>query len=453
MGRGKTTLIGAFDISGCLKDEKSYFSLCYNAHFSNTSTIMLPTFLTQRSFLCFMITRLATIFAVQIQSIVVAWHLYDVTRDPMVLAYVGLAQFIPMLLTLPIAGDVVDRFNRKIVLACGLSLAAACSAGLLFFAQQPVPSLLPIYGCLMVFGVARSLANPALQSLLPQIVPRKKLAQAIATNSTIMKISTILGPVSGGFLYGFWHEKAYAACTVFFLLAIVPLIWVQLTNVAQTAVAAPFSPRAIWQRFREGGTFIWQQPIILGAISLDLFAVLLGGVVALLPIYANEVLHVGAEGLGLLRSAMAIGEIATGLYLTRFPITRSVGKTMFIAVALFGIANLVFALSTTFWLSFAALVCAGVFDMISVNIRGTLIQLSTPDAMRGRVSAVNMMFISSSNELGHFRAGTVARYFGEVPTAVMGSLFTLGVVGFMMAKFKPLRDVQTFEQATQGVEK
>lgn len=263
-----------------------------------------------------------------------------------------------------------------------------------------------------------------------------------------MKVATILGPITGGLLYGFSGEYSYLACAIFFVLAVLPLTWVSLLYANQSIVQGKFSFSQVWSRFAEGGRYIWQQPIVLGAISLDLFAVLLGGVVALLPIYANEVLHVGAEGLGLLRSAMAVGEIATGIYLTRFTIRHAVGRVMFIAVALFGIANLVFAFSTYFWLSFTALLFAGACDMISVNIRSTLIQLSTPDSMRGRVSAVNMLFISSSNELGDFRAGVSARFFGAIPTAVIGSVFTLLVVAFMMAKFKPLVKVNTFEQAT-----
>nr|WP_301286321.1 MFS transporter [Neisseria perflava] len=303
------------------------------------------------------------------------------------------------------------------------------------------------YAVLMVFGAVRSFINPVLQSLLPQIVPRAKLPQSLATNSTLMKIATILGPVSGGLLYGVGGGFSYLVCAGFFLLALLPLPKVKLLYARQEKVLERFSVSTVWARFREGGRFIWSQPIVLGAISLDLFAVLLGGVVALLPIYAAEVLHVGAEGLGLLRSAMAVGEVATGLYLTRFPICKAVGKTMFAAVALFGAANLVFALSSSFWLSFAALAFAGACDMVSVNIRGSLIQLATPDHLRGRVSAVNMLFISSSNELGEFRAGLSARWLGAVPTAVAGSLFTLGVVGWIMYRFVPLRRVDNFDEA------
>ncbi|HAJ12106.1 MAG TPA: MFS transporter, partial [Comamonadaceae bacterium] len=203
----------------------------------------------------------------------------------------------------------------------------------------------------------------------------------------------------------------------------------------------------MWQRFGDGVSFIRSRPIILGTISLDLFAVLLGGVVALLPIYAQEVLHVGPAGLGALRSAMAMGEVCAGLYLSVRPFNRHVGRTMFIAVAVFGLANLVFALSTLFWLSMVALAVAGAADMVSVYIRSALVQFSTPDSMRGRVNAVNMLFVGSSNELGEFRAGTSAAWFSVVPAAVVGSLCTLGVVGGWMLAFQPLRKVDRFEDA------
>lgn len=407
--------------------------------------------LSQTGFLPFLLTRLFAMFAIQIQSIIVGWHLYDTLRDPMALAYVGLAQFVPMVLCLPVAGDVADRYNRKVILAIGLIVACLCSAALMTIAVAGKSSIYWTYAVLVAFGAARSFINPVLQSLLPQIVSKDKLPQSLATNSTLLKLATILGPVSGGVLYSISSEFSYLACTLFFLLAVMPLCWVKLLYANQTPVTERFKVSAVWQRFGEGIRFIREQPIILGAISLDLFAVLLGGVITLLPIYASEVLHVGATGLGVLRSSMSVGEILAGIYLTRFPIEQSVGKVMLMAVALFGVANLVFALSTWFWVSVVALLVAGICDMVSVNVRSSLIQLSTPDSLRGRVSAVNMLFISSSNELGEFRAGLSARFLGTVPTAVMGSLMTLGVVLFMQLKFKSLANVNTFAEASANV--
>lgn len=389
---------------------------------------------------------MCAVFAMQIQAIVVGWQVYEITRDPMSLAYVGLAQFIPMVLLLPYAGDIVDRFNRKTVLAISWLVLALSSAMLLWLSYAENVNIYGFYVVLLVLGSGRAFMGPALQSLLPQIMPRDRLAQALATNSMLMKVAAITGPVLGGVLYAYIGGLTYAVCCACMLFAIFLLVFVPILYSKQHEAPATESTN-VFQRFSEGIRFIWKNPIILGTITLDLFAVLLGGVVALLPIYAQEVLHVDSTGLGLLRSAMAIGEIGTGLYLSRYPFNRHVGKIMFSAVAIFGLANLVFAFSTSFWLSFAALVVAGAGDMISVYIRQALVQFSTPDYLRGRVNAVNMLFISSSNELGSFRAGTSAALLGAVPAAVFGGLCTIGVVAGMAWRFKPLREVDKFEDA------
>ena len=405
-----------------------------------------PNIYTTPGFLPFLFTRLFSVFAMQIQAIVVGWQIYDITRDPMALAYVGLAQFIPMVLCLPYAGDLIDRLNRKAVLALSWIVSAICSGLLLWLSYMGGDNLLGYYLALIFYGAARAFSGPALQSLLPQIVPRDRLAQALATNSMLMKTAVITGPILGGFLYAYVGGMTYAVCCLCFVLGILLLYFVPILYSTQHEGPSQDNT-GVWQRFSEGLRFIWKKPIILGTISLDLFAVLLGGVVALLPIYAQEVLHVDSTGLGLLRSAMAIGEIATGLYLSRRPFNQQVGKVMFSAVALFGLANLVFAFSTIFWLSFAALMVAGAADMISVYIRSALVQFSTPDYLRGRVNAVNMLFISSSNELGSFRAGSSAALIGAVPAAVFGGVCTLVVVAGMAWRFKPLRKVNRFEDA------
>lgn len=316
----------------------------------------------------------------QIQAVVVAWQVYDITRDPLSLAYVGLAQFVPMLFLLLPAGDLIDRYDRKLILALSWLLEAACAAALLWLSLRG-EAVGYYYGVLVLYGCARAFTGPALSSLLPQIVPRKRLASAIAANSMIMRVATIGGPVLGGALYALGSGAlTYGTCLIGFVLGTL-LLWrvpVRFAERRETLTTGA------WTRFTAGIGFIRSRPIILGTISLDLFAVLLGGVVALLPIYAQDVLEVGPTGLGLLRSAMAIGEVAVGLYLSVRPFDRHVGRVMFVAVALFGLANLVFALSTLFWLSFAALVVAGAADMVSVYIRSSLIQFSTPDAMRGR---------------------------------------------------------------------
>jgi MFS family permease len=326
-----------------------------------------------------------------------------------------------------------------------------CSALLLTLSLNGSQSVGGFYAVLVLFGAARAFTGPALQSLLPNIVPRAQLASAIALNSSIMKIAVIGGPLLGGILYGLGGilyglgggSLAYSVCLGCFIAALVLLMPVPI-RYAETAKT--LESTAI-KRFTVGIRYIRYQPIILGAISLDLFAVLLGGVVALLPIYAQEVLHVGPEGLGALRSAIAVGALLMGLYLGIRGIKRRAGLVMFIAVAVFGVANLVFAFSTFFWLSMIAMLVAGAADMISVYVRMTLIQLATPDAMRGRVNAVNMLFIGSSNELGEFRAGSMAAWFGAVPAAIIGGVGTLAVVGAWMKLFPTLRRVDRFDDA------
>ncbi|QJQ94559.1 MULTISPECIES: MFS transporter [Halomonadaceae] len=398
----------------------------------------------QPGFLAFLSARLAAVFAMQIQAIVVAWQVYDITRDPMSLAYVGLAQFLPMLLLLLPAGDLVDRFPRKRILQLSWALQGVCSALLLWLSAAGNGEVTLYYFVLALFGCARAFTGPALQSLLPNLVPRAQLAQAIALNSSIMKIAVIGGPLLGGILYAVGGSLAYAVCLGCFVVA---LLLLQGVVVRYTQPLKTLETTA-WRRFTAGISYMRSQPIILGAISLDLFAVLLGGVVALLPIYAQEILHVGPEGLGALRSAIALGALLMSLYLGVRGIKRHTGLVMFIAVGVFGIANLVFAFSTLFWLSFVAMLVAGAADMISVYVRMTLIQLATPDEMRGRVNAVNMLFIGSSNELGEFRAGSMAAWFGVVPAAVIGGLGTLAVVGVWAKVFAPLRQVDRFDDAT-----
>ncbi|MET0519864.1 MAG: MFS transporter [Burkholderiaceae bacterium] len=402
----------------------------------------------QAGFSAFLLARLMAVLATQVQAVVVAWQVYDLTRTPIALAYVGLAQFLPMLLLLLPAGDLIDRYSRKPILAISWAVGCACSAALWWLAGHGAAGVNGIYAVLLVFGCSRAFSGPALQSLLPQIVPRQHLAQAIAANGMLIRSASIGGPFLGGLLYAAGGGAlTYAVCLACFALGTALLVL--RVPVARTPVTSSASG-TIWQRFGAGIHFIRSRPIILGTISLDLFAVLLGGVVALLPVYAREILHVGPQGLGALRSAMAVGEVTAGLYLSARPFDRHVGARMFIAVAVFGLANLVFSLSSVFWLSLAALAVAGAADMVSVYIRGALVQFSTPDEMRGRVNAVNMLFIGSSNELGEFRAGSAAASLGLVPAAVTGALCTLGVVGTWALLFKPLRRVDRFEEASGG---
>ena len=411
---------------------------------SDTASAVTP--LRDPAFMSFVLARMLAMFGQQMQAVVVAWQVYDITRQPLSLAYVGLAQFLPMMCLLIPAGDLSDRMSRKRLLGGSWLLAAICSGLLWLLSETGSHDVGWIYAVLVLFGCSRAFSGPALQSLLPQIVAREQLAKALATNSMLMRVSAIAAPVLGGLLYAAGGGVlTYAICGISLLIASgllsrVPVLFGDAISAATGSM---------WQRFSEGLTFMRTRPIILGTISLDLFAVLLGGVVALLPVYAHEVLKVGPQGLGLLRSSMAVGEVCMGLWLAARPVNRHVGKVMFGAVAVFGLANLVFALSHWFVLSMLALAVAGAADMVSVFIRGALVQFSTPDSMRGRVNAVNMLFIGSSNELGEFRAGSSAAWFGAVPAAILGSLCTLGVVGGWMTLFKPLRDVDRLEDAAR----
>ncbi|MDR1350159.1 MAG: MFS transporter [Zoogloeaceae bacterium] len=403
------------------------------------------------AFAAFLLARLTGMFATQIQAVIIGWQVYDFTGDPMSLAYVGLAQFLPMLALLLPAGDLIDRYARRPILMASWIVATLCAGTLWWLsahaatgAEGKALALTGIYATLALFGCSRAFSGPAVQSLLPQIVPRAQLAQAIAANGMLMRAASIGGPLVGGLLYSLGGGTlTYAVCAGCFLLGVTFLAPVT-TRYAEPRAADASS---IWRRFGVGIRFIRQRPIILGVISLDLFAVLLGGVAALLPIYAKEILRVGPTGLGALRSAIAIGEVGAGLWLSMHPFNHAVGKRMFLAVAIFGAANLVFSLSYWFWLSFVALAVAGAADMVSVYIRSALVQFSTPDTMRGRVSAVNMLFIGSSNELGEFRAGASAAGFSPMIAAALGGLCTLGVVGLWMRLFPTLRRVDKFEEA------
>lgn len=402
----------------------------------------------QQGFLAFVSARLMAVLATQIQAVVIAWQVYDLTRDAMALAWVGLAQFLPMLVLVLPAGDWIDRFSRKKFLAASWTLGFVCALLFWWLSGHGQAGVMGIYAVLVMYGCSRAISLPALQSLLPQVVAREHLPAALAANSMIMRCASIGGPLVGGFLYAWGGgEATFIVCAVCFALAILLLTRVKLLDpqaVQEAMQKARASSLSMIARVKEGMHFIRHHPVVLGSISLDLFAVLLGGVVALLPIYAQEVLHTDATGLGLLRSSMAVGEVMCGLYLSNRPFNRNVGRNLFVAVMVFGVANLVFAFSQWMWLSCLALLIAGAADMVSMYVRGALVQLSTPDDMRGRVNSVNSLFVSSSNELGEFRAGTSAAAFGAVPAAVLGGVCTLLVVGLWSKWFPSLRRADYF---------
>jgi MFS family permease len=386
-----------------------------------------------RGFVLFLLARFLAVFATQIVSIGVGWQVYDLTRNPFDLGLVGLFQFAPALLLVLVTGTVADRYSRRMIVAVCQLAAAACVGALLFLTATGMIAVGAIFALLVVLGSARAFMNPAAQSLVPNLVPVGDLAGAIALFSSSWQVATILGPVAGGLLYGISADVAYGSALALFAIAAVTFTLVP--KPPQKTVPQP----ATWSTVVAGFRYVWHEKIVLGAISLDLFAVLLGGAVALLPAYARDILDVGPFGLGLLRSATGIGAVVMAIYLTARPIGDRAGPVMFLAVGVFGAAIVVFGLSTAVWLSVAALMLAGAADMISVYIRETLIQLWTPDVVRGRVSAVNMVFVGASNELGEFRAGTVAALIGIVPAVVVGGLGTVAVAGLWAWIFPELR--------------
>ncbi len=389
-----------------------------------------------RDFRFFVTGRFFSTVAMQIQSVAIGWQIYELTDSALSLGLVGLCQFAPMfLLTLP-AGDIADRFDQRKILALAITAQAFASALFLLLTLLHSGDPWPYYAVLVLFGAARGFAGPSSQSLVAFLVPEEKLARAIALSSSVFTTAVIAGPALGGFLYVLGAPVTYAVCCALFLATAGLTVTLRGRTRAETV-----SQGSRLERVAEGIRFVRSRPVILGAISLDLFAVLLGGAVALLPIYARDILHTGPEGLGLLRAAPAVGAAIVALLLARYPINRHSGKVMFGAVALFGIATVVFGLSRSFPISLAALFVLGASDMISVFIRSTLIQFATPDMMRGRVSSVNMLFIGASNELGEFESGITAAWFGVVPAVIIGGIGTLLVVGVWMKLFPALRNV------------
>jgi len=382
--------------------------------------------------------RFLTEAAALAQSVAIGWTVYLRSHSPLALGLVGLAQFAPMaLLTLP-AGEICDRLGSRRILAAGLALQALCASGFLVLAREVA---LPLWPLLILSGAARAFAEPASAALLPLLLPGERLPRALALSSALWQLAVIAGPALGGLAYARGAASAYGACAGAFLAA---ALGVAATSGRPLAPAdrGTFAERLV--RVAEGVRFVRSQPILLGAITLDLIAVLLGGASALLPVYARDILHAGPIGLGFLRSAPAVGACATALYQVRHPPERAVGKMLFAAVAAFGIATIVFALSTSFALSLAALIGAGAADMVSVNIRSSLVQLATPDALRGRVSAVNMLLIGTSGELGAFESGLLASLIGTVPCVLGGGIGAVLAAVLWMRLFPTLKRADRF---------
>jgi len=368
----------------------------------------------------------------QMQAVVLGWQMYALTHSAWSLGLVGLAQFAPFLLLVFVAGTVVDRADRRrIAMICqGAEAAAALSLAVISVVHAPTPAML--YALAAATGTARAFEAPSLQALLPSMVPPEVYPRAAALASSVFQCASIAGPSLGGLLYGAGSGVAYAACAAAFALAAA----CSMRLPARVRVATPPPTLA---SFFEGVGFVARRPDILGAISLDLFAVLLGGATALLPIFAGGILHAGPMGLGLLRAAPGVGAFFVALALSRRPLARHLGPSMFLAVAVFGVATIVFGFSTSLPLSVVSLAVLGGADVVSVVIRSTLVQMRTPDEMRGRVAAVNLLFIGSSNQLGEFESGALAALIGAVPAVVVGGVGTLAVAAIWMALFPGLR--------------
>jgi MFS family permease len=383
----------------------------------------------------FQFARMFTVLALEMQSVAVGWRVYEITKSPLSLGYVGLAQFLPGIVLFLVAGHAADRIDRRRLLVWCYAGFAACSALLFLLQRRGLRSATPIYVVLVLLGVARSFSGPSSRALVPQLVPAEYLATAIAWSSSVFQGATILGPTAGGIAYAFFHGPSVvyvtsmiASCAaVFFMARIKMKITIRARDPISTATVLA------------GLRYIWNHKLILGLVSLDLFAVLLGGAVALLPVYAREILRTGPWGLGLLRSAPGVGAASMALLLANRPLRRRAGATMLWCVAGFGAFTIVFGLSRSIPLSLMSLLLLGGADMVSVVTRGTLVQITTPDEMRGRVNAVEWIFIGASNEFGQFESGVTAHWFGTVPAVVLGGAGALIVTALWAWGFPELR--------------
>lgn len=386
------------------------------------------------------LARLSSVTASQMLMVAVAWHMYDITSSAWDLGLVGLFQFVPALfLTLP-AGHVADRYHRGRVFALCLLLQAAIAIALVATTQLGLASRELILAISVLLGVARAFQMPAQQALTPLLVPQDMLQHAVALSSSGMQAAIICGPALGGFLYMVGPTAVYATCAALLVVAMGLVLAIKYKH-------SPVTLAATWDSVLAGFTFVWHHKVLLGATSLDLFAVLLGGATALLPIYARDILQIGPIGLGVLRAAPAVGALVMSMALLRWPMRRHVGYKLLVAVAIFGLATIIFGISESYYLSLIALVATGAADSISVVTRMTLVQLETPDEMRGRVSAVNSIFIGASNQLGEFESGATAAAFGAVGSVVLGGVGTIFIALSWLKLFPALAQRDQMEKS------
>ena len=377
------------------------------------------------------------------QAVAVGWQIYGITHRPLDLGLVGLAQFLPGMLLFLIAGQTADRYPRERILQCCFLAFAAVSALLAALSWHGLSVVWPIYAVLLLQGTVRAFTTPAAQALVPLTVPESDFPNAVAWASSAFQGAMVIGPAAGGTVYGLAASPVpvYVGSCVCCLAAAV---------LASTMRIGQVKTNTLQTHLLEGLRYLWRAKVVLGAVSLDLFAVLLGGAVALLPVYARDILNVGAAGLGILRGAPSAGAVTMAIVVAHWPLRKRAGATMLWCVCGFGVFTVVFALSRNVVLSVAALILVGACDMVSVILRHTLVQLATPNEMRGRVSAVNMMFISTSNEVGQFESGLTAQWFGTVPAAALGGIGTIIVVALWAWLFPDLRRVDELHPNQQG---
>ena len=405
-----------------------------------------------RDYRAFWLARLASTIASTMLVVVIGIHVYDIARETMSIAeasfwlgLVGLAQFLPLFALTLVAGYVADRIDRRWIVRASLALELVCSAALAALVWADAMSLVPLFTVAVALGIGRAFAGPALSSFAPNLVPKELLPSAIALNSIAWQSGSVAGPLLGGGAYALSTALPYEVSALLFAVAVGAMLLIRPIPRGNAGDTHPL--RAVI----EGLAYVRDNKIVLGAITLDLFAVLLGGATAMLPVYARDILHVGSEGLGALRAAPAVGAALTAVVLTRRPLKRRVGVKMFACVAIFGLATMVFGESRVLWLSLASLFVLGASDMVSVYVRSSLIQLHTPDAMRGRVSAVSGLFISASNELGEFRAGLAGAAFGPIAAVVGGGALAVMATGICAWAFPSLRKADRFVQPEPGL--
>lgn len=396
-----------------------------------------------KSFVAFVFNRTFNVMGMHAFTVAIGWHVYKLTGDPLDLGLIGLAQFAPVLALFLVAGVAADRFDRRLILIFSnfiLMFTVGMTLTVLTLGIASMPIILSI---LVLHGAARGFYHPASQAILPNLLPRDQFPRAVAFTSSANKAAQLLGPATGGLLIAWVADGVYIVIILFFALSAI-----SGALIAKTTTVIEKQPVNL-QTVLGGFMYVWRNKIVLGAVSIDLLAVLFGGVMALLPIYASDILHVGPAGLGLMRSMPAIGSLMLGLVLTQLASPRYMGPALFISLAVFSISIIVFGLSETFWISLVALGAYGAADMVSVYVRQTLVQIATPDNMRGRVSAVNSVSINASNELGDFRAGIMAAGWGTVPAVVIGGVATLAITGIWCLIFPSIRRVDRLDDLSK----